>query len=366
MAEKPSQATTGEWAAWSKLVRRTAQVGVSGLIGALILGDQNGRQAIWRTGQIVGHAFDRGWTEVQPMLRDLVGYTRQQFDNLRREAMRTIVFVEAIGLAGIVAAASIPSQMTKAIVINIMDAMAFGLIHLFWGTVIVPLVALGVANGYLKGIDDKTLASLRSFWAFLFSGPKVGLPEGLKWVMDLWRWCAMAIFWIVIGSQYLIWVPLHQVPEILVSALPTIYTFALFSLIWPPEVRGKEISWIIWAQIAILADIAFLAVFPGILYRPLVDGNAAALAVMMTILVAEAIGIIYIVFRSRRSAEAEASGANSVYRSPGERLYKQPQPQNITSVVGTVVLICAGILLIVFTINMFNPGLFTINTAIRP
>lgn len=367
MAERPAQVSTGEWAAWSKLLRRTAQVGVSGLIGALILGDQGGRQAIWHTGRIVGHALERGWAEAEPVLRDLVGYSRQQFDNLRREAIRTIVLVAAIGLGGIVAAATLSDQMAKAIVINILDVMAFGLIHVFWGAVIIPLVAIGVANGYLKGIDDKTLASMSSFWSFLFSGPKDGLPEALEWVKGLWRLCAMAIFWIAVGSQYLIWVPLSQVPELLFSALPTIYVLMLFSLIWPPAIRGKEISWIVWAQIAMLADIAFLAVFHGILYQPLKDGNQAALAVMMVILVVEAIGIIYVVNMGRQSASAvKGSGYGTPVSTTNGRLFKQPRPRNITSVVGVVTLFCLGVLAFVWVVNTFAPWIWTFNTAFRP
>lgn len=368
--ETSKSALDTELAAWLNDARRYGKLGVLALFGSWLFSQKPGRQALGRLFKIAGLAKNRLAMETLPVLRDAIGWSTHEYKQARENALVNLVLLGFTGLSCIMAGAFIPSLLWKSIVVVTGDVIAFYLVHEFWARRIVPLIAIGVANGYLKGIEESTLDSMSSFGKFLFHGPTEGLPTGLQWVGQLWRICSMVAFWFIVGSQYIIWVPLAGVKPLLFAALPCIPVFYIGTCIWGPKVRGREISWILWAELAMLIDIAFLAVFKAELYQPIVDGELTARVWMMSILVVETIGIIYLVNRMRRPAVALVPSGGQLIGVGGaipsrQIIYKQPRPVNTYAVVAIVflVLIIGGLL--VHELGVHKPEAFTVETVVK-
>lgn len=359
-----------ELANWFQDARRFGKFSILAIFGGWLMSQRPGRQAMTRLFKLMGLGAERAKMETMAPLNQAIDWAKTEWEEATFSAVLGTSLLCITGLVCILASAFINTGryeldlLWKGIVITAGDGICFFLLNEFWARRVVPLFAIGVLKGFITGIDESTLKSMKSFWSFLFNRPVVGVGEGMSWVFKLWRICGMIIFWFTIGSQYLIWAPLAPVKELLFAALPSISIFFLGTVVWGPTVRGREISWILWAELFMLIDILFLAVFKSELYQPLLDGSLWARALLMAILVIQTFSIIYIVNRIRRPAALVAQPAGGTQAgSTGKQIYRQPRPVNGIAVVAIVlmVMIIGGFL--VHELAVYQPQAFTVETV---
>lgn len=345
MAKETKPTIESEIAAFMEGARKYGRVGALAVLLGWISSQSSGRRAARRLINLVDLGRERAMME----LGRAITWTQREYDDARYAVLTSLAMLCVAGLCCIGVSAFIPDLLWKALVIDSMVAFVFYLLHDFWANRIMPLLIIGVAKGFITGVTANDLRGMRSVLTFLMRGPQRGVGEGLSWVNQLWRYCGMAIFWFSVGSQYLIWTPLAPVKELLFASVTCIPIFFLGTTVWNPKQRGMEISWVLWAALAMLVDVAVLAVFKHELYQPIVEGDLTARQVMMGVLFAEAIGLIVLVVLIRRPSRvvlvSGAAGTVAVsegtgHRWPGDRMNRQPRPTHpmikIAAVVGVL------------------------------
>lgn len=369
-----------EVAAWIRNARTGSKFGILAVFSGWLLSQKPTRQAIGRAMNIANLTRQRAQMEVMPMVRDALGWSEHEYEQGVSSAVWGLILLAVTGLTCVLTGAFIDagfldvrhvwhadygmSLLWKAVVCTTGGIITFSLIHEWWMRRIVPLMIVGVANKFLSGVDESTLTSFGSIMKFAFSRPSAGVSGGLGLVHWLWRICGMICFWWIVGSQYIIWVPLAGVKPLLFASLPCIPIFFLGTCVWTPKVRGREISWILWAELFMLIDVAVLAMFKAELYVPLMTGNVWARLMLLAALVAETFVILHIVSLGRsQPSESTASGGSTGTNAAPSNL-RQPRPVGAFAWAAIIflVVILGGVM--VHEAATHNPSLFTIETAL--
>lgn len=260
---------------------------------------------------------ERGAIEGVPQAKDL-GYELEETVNRFRDAVvNTIMAMLVLGLIAVVPVAFVKYTAAKAVFALIVGLLIIARVHLFWAEFIPLTLKLGVAFGLVKAGQsfELTLGQLRSLPSFIFGGAIKGLTSGLEWVGDLWRWVGMTVIWVFVGLLTIVLGRWSQTPELVPVTLLLIPIWVFGPLAWPWP-RATQNNWVIWASVFVLIDLLTCTFFPDT-YHWICKGSTVAMSLLFVLVVAEAIGVIYIVHRRPKMANSNGTAvASPPYRDP--------------------------------------------------
>lgn len=348
-------------------VWNVGKLGLVGTIAILFLREEQGREMVRNVAELTGLSLDRIGLEGGSIARHVSEWGVETYDHFRRAIIRAIGVIVLIAALSLLAAACVPWGWVRGLVGTAGIALIVYITHDLWVRWIPVIIGIGAAIGAIEAAEKKTaLENLSNPFQVVFGGIKQ-VPASITWVLSVWKWMALINIWYAVGVLYITLVPLHQTPGLIPMALPLIPIFFMIPLAEPWLKRGTQYSWILWAGVFWLIDIAILAIFPGELYLPIRDGGFWYRVGLVVVVAIEALFAMKLSTNTNRwPAATSTSGHGTPVSTNNGRLYKQPRPRNITSVVGVVTLFGLGVLAFVWFVNTYMPWLWTVNTAFHP
>ncbi|MEK7637357.1 MAG: hypothetical protein AAB402_03170 [Patescibacteria group bacterium] len=317
------------------------QLGKLGLVGTIVtvfLREEQGRQIVGHLAGLTGHAFERIGIEGGPIARDVTGWSVHAYEQFRRAILRAIGLIVLAAALSLLTVAYVPWGGVRGLVGTAGIVLVVYITHDLWVRWIPVIIGIGAAIGAIDAAAAKSATeNLRNPFQIVFGGIKQ-VPPSISWVLNFWKWMAMICIWYAVGVLYVILVPLHQTPGLIPMALPVIPLFFMIPLAEPWLKRGTQYTWILWAGVFYLIDIALLAIFREELYDPIMDGNFWARVIMVGVVGIEVIYAIKLATKSQKPEPQPTAVAG--YMFPSQRFIKSPRRMHPVVI---VLLIAAGL-----------------------
>lgn len=312
----PDRLTFGQAA---KDIWNLGKLGLIGTIATLFLREEQGREMIKNLANLTGHSLERIGIEGGPIAKDVEGWLTHNYRQLMNGIFRAVVVIAAVSALSLLGVAYIEWHWLRGLIGTLGIMVVIYVTHDLWVRWIPVTIGVGAAIGVIDAASAKSVSELmRNPFQVLFGGVKQAAGSVL-WVVNFWKWMARVCIWYSVGVLYITLVPLHNTPGLIPLALPVIPLFFMIPLAEPWKERGTQYTWILWACLFWLINLALLAIFPDELYAPVVDGSLWARIIMVAVIALEASLAIKLTIRGQTTETSEVTSGRS--REPRGRTW---------------------------------------------